>query len=181
MTGGSVKSSSSVRLVATMSATGAKAARTTQTQQVVLYGTGTARGDVFVSRSRTLAAGASETLDLFTGTTLLDPFDADAPFRVIRYVEVAITAGGDASGVRVGGAASDAWAGFFAHTSDMHLLFPTGPSYRGGSAAGVAVSSGAKNLKIENLGAVEVTYDIVLAGDNSTAGDAMGVLGLTYP
>jgi len=181
MTGGTLRSTSSVKVTGSDSATGGKAARTTTSQQTVAYGTGSGRGDLFVSRSRTLAAGASETLDLWTGTDLLDPLNGPTPFRVVRYVEIAVAAGGDASGLRVGGAAANCWGGFFADTSDKYLIFPAGPSFRGGSPAGVAVTSSAKNLKIENLGAAEVTYDIVLAGDNSTAGDAMGVLGLTYP
>lgn len=182
MTGGTLRSSSSVRVSAAIAATGAKASRTTTAQQTTAYGVGSGQANLIVSRSRTLAAGQAETIDLFSGATLLDLFDGLAPFGTIRYIEIAVTAGGDAAGLRIGGAASNPWGAFFADAGDMHLTFPTGPSYRGGSAAGAAVTAAAKNLKVHNLsGTASVTYDIVISGTAvALSGTVMGVLGLPY-
>lgn len=181
MTGGTLKSSSSVRVVTANGVTGAKAARTTTSQQVTTFGVTTAKANVLVSRARTLAPGASDVIDLYAGLTLLDPDNQSAPFGRVRFIEIAITSGGDAAGLVIGGAPSAEWVGFFRNAGDQFVIFPTGPSFRGGSSAGVAVTSAAKNLKIHNVGAAGLTYDIVVAGVSpADSGYAMGVLGLTY-
>jgi hypothetical protein len=70
-------------------------------------------------------------------------------------------------GVRIGGAASNEWVGFFAAAGDKALIFPGGPPFLAGSPAGVAVGTSTKNLLIENLGAVSVTVGIQVAGTSS--------------
>lgn len=182
MTGGTLRATSSVRVRGTKAA-GVTAAPAPVTSIAPLsYGTGTARIDTEIVAERYLAAGASETLDLFTGTDLVDVFGDAAPLRLVKFLEVGVADGGDPAGLRIGGASSNAWGGFFADTSDKHLVFPDGPSYRGGSPAGVAVGGTTCNLKIENLGAVGVTYSVVVGGSAAAGGTPIGLLlGLTYP
>lgn len=191
--GGSVRAASAATFRATYPAAGdgSDAAalramrvtrRVTPPVEPLTFGTGESSFDHWAVRDVTLAAGASVTYDLATGTDLPGPADETCAFLVVRWVEVAVIAGGDSAGVRVGGAAADEWVGYFAAAGDKHDVYPGGPSYRGGSPAGKAVGAAAKNLKIENRGAVAVTVRVAIAGSTAAvAGYAMGVLGLTYP
>jgi hypothetical protein len=145
------------------------------------FGTGSSQVDTVVYQDRVFANGASATYDLYTGTDLLDINSGTAAFRTIRDVGIYVASGGDTSGVRIGGAASNEWVGFFAAAGDKHLIFPSGPAYRAGSPAGAVVTSSTKNLLIENLGAVAVTVRIVIGGTVQVSGGLMGILGLTYP
>lgn len=136
--------------------------------------------DTVVCQSRSLTAGATATYDLYTGTDLQQP-DGAAAFRLVKYLAVFIEDGGDTSGVRIGGASSNEWVGFFAAAGDKHDIFPGGPPYQAGSPDGVAVGSSTKNLKIENRGAVEVIVTVVVGGNVLTAGMWTGILLWTYP
>ncbi len=181
MTGGTIRAVSSTKVRATLSAGTTANPAAVGVQANYAYGTGPAGFDTLISRTRTLSAGTSETIDLFTGTTLLDVFGHVTAIRSIKYIEVAITDGGDTSGLRVGGAASNCWVGFFADSTDKITTFPGGPSFRAGSPAGVAVTATTCNLKLENLGLETVEYTIVIGGATALGGAIMGVLGLTYP
>ncbi len=130
------------------------------------FGTGTGQVNLITCSDRTLAAGASGTYDLFTGTDLKDLIGETCAFRKVKYLKVSIVSGGDASGVRIGGAATNEWVGFFAAAGDKKLIFAGGPAEEAGSPAGVAVGTSTKNLLIENLSAVSVTVRILLAGTN---------------
>lgn len=131
------------------------------------FGTASGQVDLITCSDRAINATSSATYDLYTGTDLKDLDGQTCAFRKVKFVQVSIITGGDASGVRVGGAASNAWPAFFADASDKALIFPGGPALPGGSPAGVAVGSSTKNLLIENLGAVAVTVRIVIAGTSS--------------
>lgn len=135
--------------------------------QTLAYGTGSGQFDILCFQTRTINAASTLTLDLYAGTDLEDVFDKTAPLRKVKGLCVWVDSGGDTAGVAVGGAASDTWVAFFAHTSDKHLIFPSGPAYLGGSPAGVAVGSSTKNLLIENLGAVSVVVGIAVAGTSA--------------
>lgn len=146
------------------------------------YGTGSGTFERECVSDRSILAGSSVTYDLYTGTDQPGLQDESAPFRVVRFVKVSIVSGGDTSGVRVGGAAANEWVGFFASAGDQFDIFPNGPPYLAGSPTGKAVTSSTKNLKIANLGAVEVVVRIVLAGSIHVAGEWTGFWGfLTYP
>lgn len=132
--------------------------------QSTSYGTGSGQADLFVLREKTLTAGASATYDLYTGTDLPDVFGDTAAFRKLKEVVIWVSSGGDASGVRIGGAASNPTLMNFADASDKALIFPSGLPFVAGSPAGFTVSAGAANLKVENLGAVSVTVRVWLAG-----------------
>lgn len=135
------------------------------------YGTATGKVDLVTVSHRTLTAAGgatpTATYDLYTGTDLADLIGDACPFRKVRFVMVSIISGGDASGLRIGGAAANAWPAFFADATDKHLIFPSGPPYLAGSPAGVAVGATTKNLLIENLGAAAITYAIAVAGTSS--------------
>jgi hypothetical protein len=191
MTGGTLRAGTSVLAKGTYPPPGdalgdLRDARVSQTASVEVtpleFGTGAGKIDHLSVSDHALAAGASLTFDLYAGTDLLDLVGFDAAFRNVKFVQVSILSGGDASGVRVGGAAADEWVGYFAAAGDRRDIFPGGPPFVDGSPAGVAVTSSAKNLKVENLGAAAATLRVVVAGSASLSGSPMGLLlALTYP
>lgn len=131
-------------------------------------GTGSGQVDLLTCSLRTLTTGSpTATYDLFAGATLLDLIGQTCALRKVKLIQIAIESGGDASGVAIGGAAADEWVGFFGAAGDKHKIFPAGPAYQAGSPAGVAVGSGTKNLLVENLGAVDVTVSILIAGTSA--------------
>lgn len=135
--------------------------------QSLSYGTTSGKADIICCAEISLSATTAATYDLYTGTDIKDLFGGTAAFRKVKAVVVEIRSGGDASGVAIGGAASNAWAGFFADATDKALIFPSGPPYVAGSPAGVAVGSSTKSLKVENLGAVAVVLRVYLAGTSA--------------
>lgn len=172
MTAGSVRGSASVSVQGTYPPPGVTGSlknisvRQTLSAQMtgLTFGTTSGKCDLIVCRDVTLTATTAATYDLYTGADLPDLNGLTAALRGVKTLAVSVVSGGDGSGVRLGGAASNAWAGFFADASDMHLLFPGGLPYLAGSPAGVAVGATTKNLKVENLGAVSVTIRILIAG-----------------
>lgn len=128
------------------------------------FGTASGQVDLISCSDRTIAATTTATYDLYTGTDLKDLSGLTCAFRKVKMVQVSIVDGGTATGVRIGGAAANAWVAFFADATDKSLIFPSGPPFLQGSPAGVAVGSSTKNLLVENLGASPVTVRIVIAG-----------------
>ena len=145
------------------------------------FGTDDSQVDTIVFQDRVLAAGASATYDIYTGRDLLDINSGTAAFRTVRYLSVFVVDDGDTSGVRVGGAASNEFLGWFVSAGDQQDVFPNGAPLQQGDPIGKTVSSSNKNIKIANLGAVPVTVRIVIGGTVQVPGGLMGILGLTYP
>lgn len=141
-------------------------------QPELTYGVGTGKVNLIVCSDHNLTASGgltpSATWDLYTGTDLKDLDGGTAAFRFVRYAGMFILTGGDSSGVRVGGAASDCWPAFFADATDKWLIKPGGMPFQGGTREGVAVGASTKNLYVENLGAAAVTVRVILAGSSST-------------
>lgn len=135
--------------------------------QSLTYGTSSGKGDIFVMKSVTLTATTAATYDLYTGTDLIDLFGDTAAFRKIKSIVIWVYSGGDATGVAIGGAASNTWVANFADSSDKALIYPSGTPWCAGSPAGIAVGSSTKNLKVENLGAVSVTLYVCIAGSSA--------------
>lgn len=135
--------------------------------QSIAYGTSSGQADIVCYQTRTMLAAATLTLDLYTGTDLLDIFGDTAAFRKIKQLAVWVASGGDAAGVVVGGAASNAWAAFFSDASDKHKVFPSGLPYLGGSPAGVAVGTTTKNLLLTNAAAVSSVVGIWVVGTSA--------------
>lgn len=161
---------------------------TTQTNltasQSLTYGTSSGKMDVPCNGQFIIAAGGSLTLNLYDGGTttsdLTTLFGDAASLRNVKSLSVVVTSGGDASGVKVGAASSNEFVGWFSAAGDAAVIYPSGPALSFGSPAGKAVTSSAKNLKLENLGAAAVIVSVVAAGTTVVSGSAMGVLGLTY-
>lgn len=149
--------------------------------QSLTFGTASGQFDTPAVKSVVLGAGASVTYDLYTGSDILQLDGSAAPFRTVKYVGVFILSGGDASGISVGGAASNAWGAFFADASDIAKHFPSGVPFQQSSPAGVSVGSSTKNFNIANNGAVDVTLGVVVAGNLLLGGMWTGFWGfLTY-
>lgn len=154
------------------------ASATAAAAMTLRFGIGSGQANVFCAYTVTLQAGATATYDLYTGTDIKDLFGQTAAFRILRGLEVSIADGGDTSGVRIGGAASDEFVGWFATAGDAQDIYPSGPAYLAGSPAGKVVSSTVKNLKVANNSAVAVTIRILLAGSSFATGQVMGLFPL---
>lgn len=154
------------------------------TTQSLTYGTSEGELDVPCNGQFLIGPGASLTLNLYDGgataSDLTTVFGAAANLRNLKNLSVAVVSGGDESGVRVGAASSNEFVGWFAGAGHAADIFPDGPALCHGSPLGKAVTSSAKNVKIENLGAVAVVVQVIAGGTSVTVGSAMGVLGLTY-
>jgi hypothetical protein len=149
-------------------------------QQSFAYGAGSSLFNQIIVRTVDLNPGVSATYDLYTGTDLPNVLSETAALRAVMSASVYVVSGGDATGVIIGDAATDVWAANFGGTTETATIYPGGPPWQCGKPAGIAVTSSAKNLKIENAGAVAVTVRISICGSSIVAGSLMGALGLTY-
>ncbi|MGW3572180.1 hypothetical protein ACWDSL_51460 [Streptomyces sp. NPDC000941] len=129
-------------------------------------GTGAGQADKVFSDRRTLAASASEDLDL--AGVLVDAFGATITFARIKGLVISAAAA-NTNNVIVGNATSNgfvSWAGGATHTVTVRpggtLALIAGQN----DATGYAVTAGTADLlHIANSGAgTPVTYDIVLIG-----------------
>jgi hypothetical protein len=129
------------------------------------FANGTSSGQVskLFSDSRTLAASASESLDL--SGALVDALGQATVFTVVKAIMVKAAAG-NANNVVVGGAASNAFVGPFADATDKIAVPPGGMLLLVHPGAGWTVTSGTGDLlQIANSGAgTSVDYDVVIAG-----------------
>lgn len=129
-------------------------------------GTGANQSDRLFSDTRTLAASATEDLDL--AGVLTDAFAATITFARIKLMYIAAAAG-NTNNVIVGGAAATQWAtwvGAATHTVTVRpggLLLLVAPD-----VTAYAVGAGASDfLRVGNSAAgSSVTYDIVLIGSS---------------
>lgn len=145
------------------------------------FGVGSGYVDRSCVKDIAIPAGSSVTLDLYTGTDLPALQEEAAPLRRVKFLKVAVLSGGDTSGVRIGGAASDEWVGYFAAAGDKFDIFPGGPPFSVGSPAGKDVGATTKNFKMENLGAAEVVLRVSAGGSVVAPGAWTGFFGLlTY-
>jgi len=128
-------------------------------------GTGAGNADRLFADRRTLAASATEDLDL--AGVLLDAFGAAVTFARIKGLIIA-AAVGNTNNVVVGAAASNPWATLLSATGTVTLR--PGAFIAVGTAAtdatGYAVTAATADLlKIANSGAgTSVTYDIHIIG-----------------
>jgi len=137
--------------------------------QALLFGVTDNNVDQVIFLNRTLAASASDLLNLFDGS-LPDITGTAAPMRHLKGVMAWIVSGGDASGVTVGdtGAIANPMPLFFGGTHPNQTIYPSGPPLLGGeNITGVVVSNTVKNLNITNNGAVSVIYGLALAGTST--------------
>ncbi|MER7801249.1 hypothetical protein ABTX71_13050 [Streptomyces parvulus] len=128
-------------------------------------GTGAGKADKVFSDRRTLAASASEDLDL-TGT-LVDAFGATISMARVKGIIVAAAAG-NTNNVVLGNATSNAWATLLGATHTLTLRPGAFVAVGTGAAdaTGYAVTAGTGDLlKVANSGgSTSVTYDIHIIG-----------------
>lgn len=136
------------------------------TKKVALAsGTGAGQADRIYHAQRTLAASATEDLDL--AGVLLDVFGAQITFAKIKGMVVSAAAG-NANNVVLGAAATNPWTALLGATGTLVVR----PGAVIGLAAGAADAAGyavvattGDLLKVANsAGGSSVTYDIVLVG-----------------
>lgn len=127
-------------------------------------GTSADQADLVFADTRTLAASASESLDLAGGLT-------DAFGNVLTFVEVVailiVAADGNTNDVVVGGAASNAFLGPFADATDKIAVGPGGFLFQAEPAnpAWPVTPATGDLLKVANSGAgTSVTHDIIIIG-----------------
>lgn len=132
-------------------------------------GTGAGQADKIFADTRTLAASASEDLDL--AGVLADPLGSLVTFVKIKALIIRAAAG-NTNNVIVGGATTNgfvAWAGGATHTVTVRpgglFALVAGDA----DASGYAVTAGTADLlKIANSGAgTSVSYDILVIGTSA--------------
>lgn len=174
LTGGTWQASAAVRISGAAIAPQGNAASTTLTspttdangsgQHNTSYGVGAAQADILCAGDFDIAPAGTLTLDIYTGTSLLNVFGGTAPVRKLKDIFFTITAGGDAAGVTIGNSGVNAHALFFGDQTQTWTIFPSGPPLIGGSDAGVVVDATHKDIKLVNGGTVGVTVRVMLAG-----------------
>lgn len=131
-------------------------------------GTGAGQADLIFSDRRTLAASASESLDL--AGVLLDAFGATLTFVKIKGLYIS-AADANINTVVVGAAASTPWATLLSATGTVTLRPGSflGVGVGAADATGYAVTaSTADLLKITNGGSgTSVSYDIAIIGTSA--------------
>lgn len=128
----------------------------------LVTGTTTGKADLVFSDTRTLAASATESLDLAGGLT--DAFGAALTFVEVVAIYVK-AASANVNDVVVGGAATNTFATPFGDATDTVKIKPAGALLLTNDV-GYGVTAGTGDLlKIANSAAGSaVTYDIVIVG-----------------
>jgi hypothetical protein len=129
-------------------------------------GTGASQADLLWVSERTLAASASENLDLAGG--LVDVFGNTLTFVKIKAILIK-AATGNTNSVVVGGAGSNTFVGPFADATDKVGIPPNGYAKFLAPVSGWAVTAGTGDiLQIANSGGTTgVTYDIIIVGTSA--------------
>jgi hypothetical protein len=131
---------------------------------ILASGVAAGQADLLFSDTRTLAASASESLDLAGG--LVDALGATLTFARVKGLLV-YAAPGNTNDVIVGGAAANAWVGPFADATDKAKVKPGGLGlwFAPGATAYPVTAGTGDLLQVANSGAgTSVTYDVVIIG-----------------
>jgi hypothetical protein len=135
-------------------------------QTLLAHGTTAGKADRIWHDERTLAASATEDLDL-AGAALLDPFGAAVVFARIKAL-VVYAAPGNTNNVVIGAASSNPWATLLGTTHTLTLRPGTTLAVFAGpaDATGYAVTAGTGDLlKVANSAAgTGVTYQMAVLG-----------------
>jgi hypothetical protein len=140
------------------------------------FGSGAAKADQIFHDRRTLAAGASEELDL--AGPLVNPLGGTITFEKVKVI-IVFNRSDEALGahtatdaeVAVGGAAADEFLGPFQAAGDAIGIpaggfFAVGCKNADGWAVVVDYTGNTDKLKVENLDGVdEALYDVILIGE----------------
>lgn len=129
-------------------------------------GTGDDQADLIFHDQRTLAASATENLDL--AGVLTDPFGNAITFATVKAI-VLRAAAGNTNDVIMGGAASAAFVGPFGDATDTVAVRPGGALVLAAPADGWTVTATTADiLKAANSSSgTGVTYDITIIGTSS--------------
>lgn len=128
-------------------------------------GVGANQAQRLFTDQRTLAASATENLDL--SGVLTDAFGASLAFTEVKALVIKAAAG-NTNDVLVGGAASNGFITPFGDATDVVRVRPGGTLVLvAPDATGYAVTAGTGDLlKIANsAGSTSVTYDVVIVGN----------------
>jgi hypothetical protein len=136
----------------------------------VLFASGTAAGqaDVIYSKTNTIAASGTATLDLAGVLT-----DLGSTLTFVKVKEIVITAAdGNTNNVVVGGAASNAFSSIFGDATDKLVVRPGGHFAIGVGAAdlnayAVTAGTGDQLLIANSGGTTSVTYTIAIVGTSA--------------
>lgn len=127
-------------------------------------GTGAGQADLLWTDNRTLAASASESLDL--AGTLTGAFGATLTFARVKALIIR-AADGNTNDLLVGGAASNGFASWVGDPTDKVKIKPGGTfALIAPGATAYPVTAGTGDLlQVANSGAgTSVTYDVVIIG-----------------
>lgn len=129
-------------------------------------GTSTYQVDLMFADQRTLAASATENLDM--AGSLADPLGATLTFVKIKAIKIC-AARANTNNVVVGGAATNTFVGPFADASDKIAVAPGGCALLVAPGAGWTVTASTGDIVlVANSGAgTSVTYDIVILGTSA--------------
>ncbi len=130
-------------------------------------GTTAGKADRIYAAQRTLGASASENLDL-AGGGLLDPIGGAVTFAKVRAILIEADSG-NTNNVEFGGAASNAFLGFFKDASDVLVLAPGDRILLTSKTAGKTVTATTADIikMLNAAGSTGVTYRIVILGTSA--------------
>jgi hypothetical protein len=130
---------------------------------LITPGTGANQADLMFADTRTLAASASENLDL--NGALTDVLGKTLNLLKVKAIMVRAS-GANANDIVIGGAATNGFVGPFGAAAHTIAVRPGGEFVIAHSGAGWPVVAGTGDLlKIANGGAgTSVTYDIIIIG-----------------
>lgn len=129
-------------------------------------GTTTGKADKLFSDTRTLAASATENLDL--AGALSDPFGVTTTFVKVKAIYIK-AADGNTNSVVVGGAGSNTFTGPFADATDKLTIPPGGFVMLVHPGAGwtVTAATGDILLVANSAAGTSVSYDVVIIGTSA--------------
>lgn len=129
-------------------------------------GTGAGQADLMFADTRTLAASATENLDL--AGSLVDPVGSTLTFVTIKVIKVC-AATGNTNNVLIGGAASNTMLGIFDDATDIVRVKPGGCFIWIAPKVGATVTASTGDiLKAANSSSgTSVTYDIIIIGTSA--------------
>ena len=134
----------------------------------ITYGTESDEMDLLWHDQRTIAASASEDLDLADGT-LIDAFGVASAFVEVRMICIVASAD-NTNDVVIGGSATSEWLGWLTATGDK-VTIPAGAisyNYTPNDGTWAVTSGSSDTLKIANSGGTtSVTYDIYIGGTSA--------------
>ena len=138
-----------------------------KTEITLTPGTSSGNADLIFMDTRTLAASATENLDL-AGGALADPLGATLTFVTIKAIYVK-AASANTNNVVVGGAGSNTLLGIFSDATDKILVKPGGVFMWVAPATGATVTTltGDILLVANSSSGSSVTYDIVIIGTSA--------------